>query len=177
MKIVGFTFGRRPGLAAHIRKRVAAHTWIIRTLKRAGIPSGKLVQVYCAMIRPLLEYATPAFHTLMTQEQSDTYERQQRTVMKVIFGIKTPYLECLRIAGIEELAKRRKAQFEHFAPKSYESPVWRNRWFTQKEQSTYALRREDLVVQHFAGRQRLQFSPLYKMRELVNDRHRNKDRQ
>ena len=175
MKIVGYTFGRRPGPAAHIedvRKRVAMRTWIIRNLKRAGVPSGKLVQVYCAVIRPLMEYAVPAFHTLMTKEQSELFERQQRSVMKVIFGMDTPYLECLCIAGIPELSVRRQTIFEEFVMKSYRSPIWRERWYTNKEKSTYSLRHEDLVVQHFAELQCLQHSPLYMMREFVNKQHK-----
>ena len=156
LKIVGYTFEQRTGPAAHvvdIRSKVIARMWILRNLKRAGIPAGRLVQAYCTMIRPLMEYASPAFHTLMT-------------------GFNKPYRECLRVAGIDELATRRQATFNNFALKAYRNESWRQKWFTEKQESNYALRQEDIVVQHFAGRQRLQFSPLFKIRELINRYHR-----
>ena len=73
MKIVGYTFGSKPGPAAHVEqilRKCVARSWILHNLKKALIPKGKTVQVYCAMIRPLLEYAAPSFHSLLTDEQS-----------------------------------------------------------------------------------------------------------
>ena len=172
LSIVGYTFGKKPGPQAHldsIKRKVSARSWIVRNLKKPQIPTGKLVQVYCAMIRPLLEYAAPVFHPLLTQEQSEALEKQQRSVMKTIFGFSTPYRECLRIAGIQELHVRRAALFEAFTRKAYESQIWNPRWFTAKPPSTYALRKENVMVQHMATTNRLKNAPLYRMRELVND--------
>lgn len=154
LKIVGYTFGKRPGQQAHldnVGRRVAQRSWIVRNLKKAGVPSGKLVQVYCAMIRPLLEYVSPAFHTCA--DQSEMLERLQKSVMKTIFGFQTPYKECLRVAGIQELKTRRETMFDDFTKKAYASPIWRDHWFTPKPPSTYALRAENIVIQHFAGKQ------------------------
>ena len=42
MKVVGYTFGSRPGPAAHLaddRARVLARMWILRNLKKAQIPA------------------------------------------------------------------------------------------------------------------------------------------
>ena len=92
--------------------------------------------------------------------------------MKVIFGFNVPYLDCLRTAGIQRLDERRNALFQKFTEKAYSSPIWRERWFTQKIPSSYNLRREDVVVQHFAAKQRLQRSPLNCVRAYINERHR-----
>ena len=126
MKVVGYTFGSRPGPAAHladVRARVLARMWILRNLKKAQIPSGKLVQVFCAMIGPLMEYASPAFHTMMTSDQPDALERLQRNAMKIIFGFHIPYGQALRTAGIKELATRREEIFQSFTRKAYRSPL------------------------------------------------------
>ena len=96
LKVVSFTFCRRPIPSAHtakIYKKVCARMWIIRNLKQAGIPSGKLVQVYYAMICPVMEYASPAFSTLMTSEQKEKLDHLQKTILKVILSFMRPYRE------------------------------------------------------------------------------------
>ena len=48
LKVVGFTFGRRPGASEHIkalRKSYGARAWILRHLKRAGIDSLSLIHI------------------------------------------------------------------------------------------------------------------------------------
>ena len=93
LKVVGFTFGRRPGAAEHVkalRRSYGARSWAIRHLKRSGIGQETLVRIYCALIRPVLEYASPAFHTILTQQQSDELERFQRTSLKTCLLYTSP---------------------------------------------------------------------------------------
>ena len=139
LKIVGFTFGRRPGVGAHVdalRRKYGARAYVIRHLKhQAGLPSEDLVRIYCSLIRPIFEYAAPAFHTLLTEEQSERLERMQRMSLKTIFGWCTPYEECLQKAGIVTLKERRNELFKNFTRKAYASPRFSSRWFTPHQKS------------------------------------------
>ena len=175
LKIVGFTFGRRPGAAAHVdalRRNYGARAHVIRHLKQNDIDQDTLVKVYCSLIRPIFEFAIPAFHTLLTDEQSEALERMQRQSLKTIFGWKVPYSSCLEKAGIETLKQRREALFNRFTHKAFESDRYNERWFTPHQRSSYGLRKENLVVQKFAYRDRLKNAPCYKMREIINQEAR-----
>lgn len=58
LKVVGFTFGQRPGPAEHIkalRCSYGARAWVLRHLKRIGMEQKLLVRVYCELIRPIFE--------------------------------------------------------------------------------------------------------------------------
>ena len=174
LKTVGFTFGRRPGAAEHVkqlRRKIGARAGVIRHLRKIGIPSETLTQVYCSFMSPVLEYASSSFHTILTAEQSGELERLQRTTLKTIHGHKTPYRVCLERSGIDRLDERRDKAFSRFAVKSFESERFRTGWFTQKKPSVYNLRKENTITEEFALRDRLVNAPLYKMRKIINNNH------
>lgn len=157
LKTVGFTFGRRPGAAEHVRalrRKFAMRSGIIRHLKKIGTDLGTLVEVYRCFLRPLLEYACSSFHTTLTLEQSGMLERLQRMSLKVIFCFKVSYKDCLAKSGLERLDCRREAIFGKFAWKCYESDRFGPLWFTAKEKTCYSLRKNLEVVQEFAHRDR-----------------------
>ena len=125
--------------------------------------------MYKTFIRPILEYACSAFHTTLTAEQSGLLERIQRSVLKTIYGFKTSYRTGLDLAGLERLDERREKYFSNFTRKAYESQRFNEAWFTAARTPTYALRRPKTVEQHFANRDRLINSPLFRMRRSIND--------
>ena len=162
LKIMGFTFGRRPGPGEHIkclRKSYGARAWVIRHLKKIGMEQDLLVRIYCSLIRPVFECASPAFHTTMTAQQSKSLEKLQRSTLKTIFGENASYPDCLEKAGISSLFDRRKSLFRAFTLKAYNSGKFRARWFTEKATSSYALRRNNKVEETFARCDRLQDAP------------------
>ena len=106
LKTVGYTLGRRAGAAEHIksmRRKFGARAGILRHLKKIGIQNDTLVKIYASLIRPVLEYAAACFHPGLTGDQS---ERLQRVSLKIIFGLTTPYEDCLRFSGLELLSTR-----------------------------------------------------------------------
>ena len=162
LTVVGFTFGRRPGAEEHVkklRKMYGARAWTIRHLKKVGMDQKLLVRIYCELVRPIFEYECPAFHTILTDDQSERLEKMQRATLKTIFGMDVTYETCLQRAGIETLKSRREELFKKFTIKAYESEKYKKRWFTEKKKSRYDLRHEDLVEQEFANCQRLQRAP------------------
>ena len=59
-----------------------------------------------AVIRPILEYACPAWHTSLTKEQSKSLENVQPCALQVIVG-NIPYEEACRLFELPTLAELR----------------------------------------------------------------------
>ena len=69
------------GIVAKARKRV----FLIYQLKRSGIGQRDLVRIYISVIRPVVEYACPAWHTDLPTYLSYNIELIQKRCMKTIF--------------------------------------------------------------------------------------------
>ena len=54
-------------------------------LKRAGIRQTDLVNVYVSVVRPVLEYACPVWHTNLPKYLSENIEMIQKRALKSIF--------------------------------------------------------------------------------------------
>ena len=57
----------------------------IYQLKRAGIRQCDLLRVYVSVIRPVLEYACPVWHTSLPMYVSDNIETIQNRCLRTIF--------------------------------------------------------------------------------------------
>ena len=99
-----------------------------------------MTEVYCSLIRPVLEYCSTAYHTTLTAEQSEMLERLQRQLLKIIFGYDVSYAECILRSGIERLDNRRERLFANFTHKCYDSHRFGPKWFTPKQPTSYHLR-------------------------------------
>ena len=95
-------------------RKTRKRTWCLRHLKKAGFNSEELVKVYCAMIRPLLEYCSVVFHTLISNEESDKLDRLERQALKSIYGRKLSYSKMLTRSGLVRLSERRQDAFDGF---------------------------------------------------------------
>ena len=62
------------GIVSKARKRV----FLIYQLKRAGIGQCDLVRIYISVIRPVVEYACPSWHTNLPKLVSDNIELIQK---------------------------------------------------------------------------------------------------
>ena len=73
-------------------------------LKRAGISQLDLVTVYISVVRPVLEYACPVWHTNLPKYLSDSIELIQNRALKSIF----PGMSyILNDTGLRSLKERR----------------------------------------------------------------------
>ena len=43
----------------YIVKRARKRLYVLRVLMKSGLPPADLIQVYCSLVRPILEYASP----------------------------------------------------------------------------------------------------------------------
>ena len=106
LKILGFHFGTKPTVEAHInelKKKYRRRAWIIRHLKRAGLDVEDLVKLYKALLRPVLDYASPIYHPMLNAKLSKQVEDLQRNTLKTIFGYDTSYNKALELSGLPTL--------------------------------------------------------------------------
>ena len=67
LKILGFWFGNEPTVAVHVRKlseKFRARLWSLRHLKRSGMSPNGLLFVYLSVLRPVLDFAAPTYHSI-----------------------------------------------------------------------------------------------------------------
>ena len=131
MILLGFAFGNKATVDKHcrlIRKKYNSRVWLLRHLKVAGVPSGDLCQIYTSTLRSVFEYATSAYHSLLTMNQSDELERLQILCLKIIFGWDTSYREALVISRLETLKERREKILEKITLKPHKNPAFES-WF------------------------------------------------
>ena len=77
VKILGVTISSDLKWNEHISS-------FIVLLKRANVPLSDIVNFYCTMIRPVLEYCAPVFHHALPQYLSDDIERVQKRALSII---------------------------------------------------------------------------------------------
>jgi len=76
---------------------------------RAGIPPQQLLHFYTAVIRPVLEYASPVWHYSITRAQSQRLESIQKRAVHIIFSFTRgmSYPNVLFVANLNSLKDRR----------------------------------------------------------------------
>ena len=107
-KILGVTISDRLTWENHITdlvKKTSCRLYFLRMLKRAGATTPDLVTVYTSLIRPLMEYCSPVWHTSLTRSQTKLLEAIQRRALNIIdcTNISLPPLEQRREAFSRKL--------------------------------------------------------------------------
>ena len=69
----------------HIVSKAQKHLFSLNILKRSELSPQDIIQMYSSWIRPILEYASPAWHAGLTDEQSDALEQEQRRALKIAY--------------------------------------------------------------------------------------------
>jgi len=89
-----------------IMTKAAKRLWFLKKLKRAGVSVDDLVHYYQSVVRPVLEYACPVWHSSLSKQQIKSLENVQRRAVQIIAG-NTSYTEASSTLGIQSLADRR----------------------------------------------------------------------
>ena len=71
---------------ANICSKLNKRLYFLKRLKRAGMSTGDLLCIYKSVIRPVAEYACPAWHSSLTVEQSNRIESFQKRALKIIMA-------------------------------------------------------------------------------------------
>ena len=122
---------------------------------------------YKSLIRPVLDFAVPAYHSLLTNSQSNQLEKLQRSAFKVIFGWATSYRTVLEEKNEETLLERRKRLVDQFTKKASEHPRFSNQWFERKKEDGRSLRRREKLVHQRPRTERFKNNPLCYMRKRL----------
>ena len=76
-----------------------------------------LIKTYKNLVKPSAEYAVPAWHSMLTAQQSEIIEKQQVQALKNIYGAGVSAKKMREKAGISLLWKRREEASLKFAKK------------------------------------------------------------
>ena len=79
----------------------------ISQLVHAGVDYNHIVNIYCSIVRSVLEYCCPPWHPGLTSLQSQNIERVQKRCLKILFPT-VSYSNALGLAHIERLDDRRE---------------------------------------------------------------------
>ena len=140
---MGFWFGTSPNVDIHVKKledKFRARLWSLRHLKRSGMSASDLLITYISVLRPVLDFAAPAYHSLLSANQTKRLESLQKRALKIVFGVDTSYAEALALSNITSLENRRLDLTRKFAVTTQLNPRFSDGWFPQKPNKHYLTR-------------------------------------
>ena len=90
----------------NIVSKAGKRLYMLYQLKRGGISQRELVQIYIAIIRPVLEYACPVWNTCLPLYLSEAIETIQKRALRSIYpGMH--YNDILMLLKLPRLKERR----------------------------------------------------------------------
>ena len=89
-----------------IIKKSQSRLYCLNMLKRAKVVPKDIMQIFCARVRPILEYAAPVWHGGLTKELSDSIEDLQRRACKIALPSQS-YEDALESLSLTTLTERR----------------------------------------------------------------------
>jgi hypothetical protein len=108
-KLLGVTLDRTLKWHSHINlicNKASSRLYFLKQLRRNHVKEDDLFIVYTAFIRPVVEYACPAWHSSLTIEQSNRIEHIQKRALSIIYGNIDYELFCVT-HNIDSLNSRR----------------------------------------------------------------------
>ena len=64
--------------------KASKRLYIIRTLRRSGVPAEDLLEIYFAIIRSVLEYCCVVWHNTLPSYLANQFERVQKRALRII---------------------------------------------------------------------------------------------
>ena len=115
----------------NIISKCFARMWLLRNLKKFGASEEQMLEVYLQQIRSVAEMACPVWNSGLTQYESRSLERVQRTAVAIMRGEShTNYQAALEYFQLKTLEERREDICLKFAIKAYGHPKF-SFWFTK----------------------------------------------
>ena len=91
----------------YLHGKCSQRLYLLILLKRAGVTAQDILRIYTTMIRSVLEYACPVWHTSLTKTQSDRLESIQKRALRTLYPEQS-YSQSLECLGIQTLHQRRE---------------------------------------------------------------------
>ena len=171
LKILGFHFDTNPSPKLHVEKLVKkfnSRLWTLRYLRTAGMSTADLKTAYITFLRPLAEYAVPAFHSMLSGEQTALIENLQRKALKIIYGFNHSYDTLLERSSLDSLKTRRVNLTDKFAINLQKNPKYTH-LFPERPEDQLRVRNPKPYIEEHARTARLYNSPLFYMRRRLNE--------
>ena len=96
----------------HIVKKANKRLYALRALKKSGLTIKQLVEVYCSIVRSVLEYACPVWEAL-PKYLDDAIDSVQKRALCIILP-NCHYDEALIQSDITALSQRREKAWTNF---------------------------------------------------------------
>ena len=162
----------------YIGKRASNKLWVKTRLKKLGLETEFLVDIYTKEIRSILEYAVPVWQSGITIEQSKDIEYIQRLAVSIILNDWTlPYFVKCTLLNLEPLFLRRPALALTFAKRTAKSAN-HDDFFTKNCDKKYNTRSDsNMFKEHKCNQKRFYDSPLPYMTRALNKNMKKKNQQ
>ena len=171
LKLLGWHFSSRPTVDAYLdvlKRRFRERYWVLRHLKHNGFTNDELLKVYTAIVRPVADYMSEIYHSMMTDGQDEAVERLQSHALRCIYGPRISARRMRKMAGLQTLRERRIERCDAFAAKCIQSTRFEE-WFPKVPDTGRRTRRGGgEYVEEYARCNRLYNSPLFYMRRRLN---------
>ena len=97
-------------------KKANARMLILHNLASFALPVEEMVNIYVLYVRSVLEYSSVVWHSSLTQEDSSSLERVQKTALRIILKERyQDYNHALKFVGLATLFERREKLCLKFA--------------------------------------------------------------
>ena len=160
-----------------ICKQAYSRLSILTRLKYVGVNADDLIHVYILYIRSVTEYCSVAFHSRLTDEQTNKIERIQRTCLKIILGdMYIDYESALEMSGLERLSDRRHKRCLDFALKSVKHPRNSRIFPLADKNSTHKVRNSEIFKVNFAHTSSYRDSAIPFCQRLLNSHFKTKNK-
>ena len=176
LKICGYRFGSRPGVSNQVdymERKFYERSWSLRNLKRSGLYVNDLKTCYVSLIRPIFDYTSMVYNSLLTREQVKKLEWLQKRALRILLGNSMKYEAMLSKMDLENLEDRRASLVTRFLDKTLERGRFTERWFPKKKKHAYGTRCEELYIECKSNTEQMRNSPLNHFRRELNIRHNN----
>ena len=94
----------------------------------------ELVKAYKTLVRPIAEYCSVVFHSMLSNKQDEELEWLEATALWYIFGYGIPYSAMRELADIPTLRQWRINACDKFAASCIESERFKD-WFPEMNPS------------------------------------------
>lgn len=172
LKLLGFTFGSKPGVGDHVeavKDRFMRKIWMLYRLRNAGFRERPLHRLYCWYFRTAVEYCSVVYHPMLTVEQENELEKLNRLAASICFGSDLPTDDIMALNGIESLKERCIRKCDAFLRKALASPRFGPSWFPRSLGTRTGLRVTREIRELRSMTNRRYNSPLEFLRRRAND--------
>ena len=126
-----------------------------------------LINIYRSLVRPCFDYASVVYHSMLSKSLSEDLEKQQRRILKIIYGFDLSYRKALEKSGLERLDVCRSALRERFMIKLSKNDCFKE-WLPLNETPVYSLRYTAKYAELPFCTERLRGALIYSFRCVLN---------